>query len=362
MIPPRESVLEFTIRRESDVTLAAMAVASSPRYLQAFPRDERGVIGTVVSELATNIVKYAGHGVIRIEPLLQDGKAGVRVQAIDAGPGIADVDAALADGFSTGGTLGLGLPAVRRMMDSMHITCPQGGGTHVDALRWCRRPAPVTPQTALMAGRPAAVQSVKALHLTIEIRQRAYRLNDLCGDRVWTCQTDNYALLAHMDGTGHGRTAHEATERIVAAIESHHASWPAQPDGDALLPMLDACHEAASGTVGAAITLALVDRARRVLHYVAVGNTCMMFFSPSGWEGVPRPGVLGQRYRRPAVTSHRLRAGDSVISFSDGLSSSQIRQMRRSSDRPTTAPAIADLLMSVAKETDDASCLVVACT
>ena len=57
MTSPPEGVLEFAIRRESDSTLAAMTVASSARYLQVFPRDERGVIGTVVSELATNINK-----------------------------------------------------------------------------------------------------------------------------------------------------------------------------------------------------------------------------------------------------------------------------------------------------------------
>ena len=138
MTTESEAVLEFAIRRTSDVTLAAMTVATSARCLRKFRTDERTLVGTVVSELASNILKYAGHGVIRIEPLLQDGRSGVCIRAIDQGPGIADIEACIREGFSTGGTLGLGLPAVRRMMDSVKIHCPEGGGTHVEAIRWVR--------------------------------------------------------------------------------------------------------------------------------------------------------------------------------------------------------------------------------
>ena len=87
-----------------------------------------------------------------------------------------------------------------------------------------------------------------------------------------------------------------------------------------------------------------------------------MCVSPSGWEGVSRPGVIGQRFRPPLVESHSLSEGDALVLFSDGLSSSQVRQHRRRSDRPSAPAAIADLLMGSAKPDDDASCLVVACS
>lgn len=362
MRSPPEEALEFAIRREGDITLAAMTVASSPRYLQAFARDERGVIGTVVSELATNIIKYAGHGTIRIEPLLQDGRAGVRVQAIDRGPGIPDIEAALRDGFSTSGTLGLGLPAVRRLMDVMDIRCPEGGGTHIEAIRWSRRPGMGNPSNR--DTRVSAAKERKADHplqLKIETRQRSYRLHPVCGDRSWHHQTDGYALLVHMDGTGHGFAAHDATDHIVRAVEAHIAQWPAKPDAGLLPRLLDDCHEAAKGTVGAAITLALIDRSSATLHQMGVGNTCIMLFSAGGWEGVSREGAIGLRYRPPVIGSHPLRAGDSVVMFSDGLSSAQVRELRRRSNRPTEPSAIADLLMSTAKATDDASCMVATC-
>jgi anti-sigma regulatory factor (Ser/Thr protein kinase) len=385
--------LVFMIKRHSDITLAVVA-ALRPGFLPAFPTDERGMIGTVVSELGTNILKYAGHGTIRMQALEEDGKPGVRIEAIDQGPGIGDLEAAFRDGFSTGGTLGLGLSAVRRMMDTMNITCPVGGGTRIEATRWCRRPVrPVSPLSpppgpraaapdplptkamppvrsafsapasfsSLSSLSPLAAAPGQPLRLQIETRNRPYRRLHVSGDRAWSRETPGYALLVHLDGTGHGTKADHAASCVIECIEQRVAQWPAQPGADAMLPLLDACHEAATGTVGAAISLVLVDRLSRHLHYVGVGNTCAMLFSPSGWEGVARAGIIGQRYSRPLVASQALRAGDSVVTFSDGLSSSAVRQLRKRSDRPTAASAIAALLMGEAKDADDASCLVATC-
>ncbi|MEI6762244.1 MAG: ATP-binding SpoIIE family protein phosphatase [Betaproteobacteria bacterium] len=370
MNPPAPApALEFTIKRQSDITLAVMA-ALRPSFLQTFPSDERGMIGTVVSELATNIVKYAGQGVIRLQALEQEGKFGVRVEAIDQGPGIPDLETALKDGFSTGGTLGLGLPAVRRLTDNLNISCPPGGGTRIEAVRWCRhpvrQPAELVP-AARAPLRPAAkpkaaeITPAKPLQLNIQTRNRPYRGFKMSGDRAWSLETLGYALLVQLDGTGHGIRADHAASRIIERIEQQASTWPTRPGNDVVLPLLDACHDAATGTVGAAITLALVDRLTHTLHYVGVGNTCMMVFSPSGWEGVARAGVLGQRYSRPKLTSQVLRPGESVVSFSDGLSSSAVRQLRKRTDRPTEASVIAELLMREAKDSDDASCLVATC-
>ena len=93
-------------------------------------------VATVTSELARNILKYAGHGHIRLEVLERAGRSGVRVIAMDRGPGIEDVEQAMADHFSTGGTLGLGLSGARRMMDELTITSEPGNGTRVEATKW----------------------------------------------------------------------------------------------------------------------------------------------------------------------------------------------------------------------------------
>lgn len=93
-------------------------------------------VATVTSELARNILKYAGHGRVELEVLERTGRSGVRVVATDRGPGIEDVEQAMVDHYSTGGTLGLGLSGARRMMDELTITSDPGKGTRVEATKW----------------------------------------------------------------------------------------------------------------------------------------------------------------------------------------------------------------------------------
>jgi len=96
---------------------------------------------TAGSELARNILTYAGgaRGSLRVETVRGGGRQGVRATFADEGPGIADVEAALTDGFSTGGSLGLGLPGARRLVDEMAVTSPGRLGTTVVIVKWARR-------------------------------------------------------------------------------------------------------------------------------------------------------------------------------------------------------------------------------
>ena len=91
---------------------------------------------TAASELATNILKYAGRGTITVRVIADVGRSGLEIVAEDRGPGIADVEAALRDHYSTSGTLGLGLPGVRRLMDEFEIDSAPGRGTRVRARKW----------------------------------------------------------------------------------------------------------------------------------------------------------------------------------------------------------------------------------
>ncbi|WP_240035357.1 anti-sigma regulatory factor [Neobacillus notoginsengisoli] len=92
---------------------------------------------TLISELARNIFKYAGKGYIVIEIIKnQNGCLGLKIQAIDCGPGIMDVNQALRQGYSTSGSLGAGLPAVKRMADEFSIQTGKGKGTCVNITKW----------------------------------------------------------------------------------------------------------------------------------------------------------------------------------------------------------------------------------
>jgi serine/threonine-protein kinase RsbT len=95
---------------------------------------------TAGSELARNILNYAtrSRGRLRVERVIASGRRGVRATFSDDGPGIVDVEAALTDGFSTGGSLGLGLPGSRRLVDELLITSAPGSGTTVVIAKWSR--------------------------------------------------------------------------------------------------------------------------------------------------------------------------------------------------------------------------------
>lgn len=95
-------------------------------------------INTAVSELVRNLIKYAGGGFISAGEIHEGKRRGLEVLVTDRGPGISDIDAALSDNFSTGGTLGLGLPGVRRMMDEFEIVSEVGTGTRVKIRHWVR--------------------------------------------------------------------------------------------------------------------------------------------------------------------------------------------------------------------------------
>lgn len=127
--------LRRTIRSETD---ASRTVLESTLYCReaGFEETPSRMIATAVSELVRNILKYAGSGEICLRRVKGMGCRGVEVEVTDQGPGIADCDAAMQDHFSSGGTLGMGLPGVRRMMDEFSLESTPGKGTRVTAIKW----------------------------------------------------------------------------------------------------------------------------------------------------------------------------------------------------------------------------------
>jgi len=101
-----------------------------------FGRAEQALIATAISELARNIVNYAGSGTVEIGEVMRGRKQGLKVVASDFGPGIKDVEMAMRDGFSTGNSLGLGLPGTRRLVDEFEISSTPGTGVTVKFVKW----------------------------------------------------------------------------------------------------------------------------------------------------------------------------------------------------------------------------------
>lgn len=129
---------------------ACVAVASDTEIVSArrqgrtlaeqmgFSASDATLVATAISELARNIVHYAGNGEILLGKVNGQERQGIAIIARDRGPGIADTQLAARDGFSTSGGLGLGLPGVKRIMDEFRIDSQLGGGTTVTTIKWKR--------------------------------------------------------------------------------------------------------------------------------------------------------------------------------------------------------------------------------
>ena len=125
------------VDREADV----VAVRQQGRELAArvgITNSDLTVVATAISEIARNIITYAERGEIILRIAQNGRRRGIVVIARDNGPGIADIDLAMRDGFSTGGSLGIGLPGARRLMDEFELTSEQGKGVVVTMTKWAR--------------------------------------------------------------------------------------------------------------------------------------------------------------------------------------------------------------------------------
>ena len=124
-----------SIRSETDVTVALSKIRSDMQEIGLSTYDMTRVM-TATSELVRNILKYAGHGNLIYAPLSDGGRAGIEVIVQDDGPGIDDVEKALSDNYSSSGTLGMGLPGVRRLTDEFELASEVGVGTSVNFKVW----------------------------------------------------------------------------------------------------------------------------------------------------------------------------------------------------------------------------------
>ncbi|KQZ87733.1 hypothetical protein ASD62_17765 [Phycicoccus sp. Root563] len=132
--PVRDDVLRVPIGADPDIVSARRA-ARDLAAQAGFTGTDLTMLATAVSEVARNIVRFADNGDVTIE-LLERPRRGIRVVARDMGPGIADVEAALQDGYSTYSGLGLGLPGARRLMDEFNLVSEAGHGTTVSMTKW----------------------------------------------------------------------------------------------------------------------------------------------------------------------------------------------------------------------------------
>jgi serine/threonine-protein kinase RsbT len=135
MTDPGEVVVP--IRADVDVVIVRQKIRTLVSDLR-FSGSELTLVATAISEVARNIVSYAGSGEIVLRVVQRGQRRGVTVVARDKGPGIADIERAMEDGFSTSRGLGLGLPGSKRLMDEFGLVSEVGKGTEITMTKWER--------------------------------------------------------------------------------------------------------------------------------------------------------------------------------------------------------------------------------
>jgi serine/threonine-protein kinase RsbT len=122
--------------RNSDDIVAARKAGHQLALDLGFSLTDVTMIATAISEIARNITSYAGRGAVRVTVADREGRKALVVRAEDEGPGIADIERAMEDGYSTGRGLGMGLPGARRLMDRLIVESTLGRGTVVEMWKW----------------------------------------------------------------------------------------------------------------------------------------------------------------------------------------------------------------------------------
>ncbi|HEX6105608.1 MAG TPA: ATP-binding protein, partial [Gemmatimonadales bacterium] len=204
-----------------------------------------GRVALVATELATNLVRHAGGGIL----VLQGGgeRGGVEILSLDRGPGILDVGAALRDGYSTGGTSGGGLGAVHRLADQAEVFSVPGSGTIVLA------------RFAAPGGADPTVPDLVVGGLSVP-----HAGESVCGDAWAAVRLPEHLAVLVVDGLGHGAPAALAAGESVRVFRER-AGVPA-------VQMVEAMHAALRSTRGAAVGLAEIRPRDRLLTFVGVGN------------------------------------------------------------------------------------------
>jgi len=289
-----------------------------------------------VTEIATNLVRHAQGGKLILTSLLAEGRPGLQVESHDEGPGIRDVEQALADGFSTAGSLGAGLGAVNRLMDELEITSERRRGTRIVCRKWLRD----------------YVASVRACPLAFGAATRPRLNTDVNGDAFVIKQWAESALVGLIDGLGHGQFAHRAAQAARQYVESHFDLPLAQ--------IFRGAGRACRATRGVVMALARFDWARERLVFASVGNIEARVLSQA--EPVRfniRRGIVGLNAPSAVVTEHPWPPGNVLVLHSDGLRTHWgWRDFPGLTSQPADVSAQA-LLRALAKAEDDATALVV---
>ncbi|MCM3882312.1 ATP-binding protein [Frankia sp. R82] len=318
-LPLVEDVAWFTAEEDSAAGAARRAAMKLADTL-GFAAQRRDEIGIAVTEVATNLVRHAQGGRLLLRALRWVDPAppasvtrpapssAVQVVALDSGPGIVDVAAAMRDGTSSAGTLGVGLGAIARLSDGLDLHSTPGLGT-VMAVTFLptRRPT--------AGGQPAGVRGAEPF-VTSRIAGLTRPITGelVCGDACAVRPAGAGVAALLCDGLGHGElAARAATEAVRIFLDGPESTSP--------VDLVQRIHRGLAHTRGAAVTVVVLEPAQGTVRMAGVGNISGVVLSGTRRSGLAaRPGIVGHQLRSLVETHHDLEPGSVLILHSDGVS------------------------------------------
>jgi hypothetical protein len=249
----------------------------------------------VATEAATNIHRHAGRGMILLRKLEQGPRRGVELLTIDRGPGIADLNRALQDGFSTAGTQGTGLGSMRRVATVFDVYSQQGQGTVFLVQIWADNAA------------PGELFEIGAVCLPVAEETE-------CGD-AWSVRESGQRFhLVLADGLGHGPQAAQAADRALEIFQGGPEGTPEST--------LHRIHSGLRATRGAAVSVVTVEPGRGKAWYAGIGNVSGTVVEGSQLKRmVSHNGIVGHAARTLRAFEYPWTPASLLIMHSDGLQS-----------------------------------------
>jgi len=288
--PSPQDMRWLRVEDASAVAACRQAVQNMAERLR-FPAARIGQLALAVTEAASNLHKHAEQGSLLLCVNRDGPQPGIDLVTIDAGPGVRDVSAALRDGHSTAGTLGIGLGAIQRLADFADLYSRPGHGTSLVA-RFCVSPPVSQPRWAGLI-RPITGETE-------------------CGDAYGVVPADGAVTAVLCDGLGHGPLAAAAAAAGVAAVLDDPAGEPAA--------LLERVHRRMSGTRGGAV--GVVQVGGQLARFAGLGNVAASIVSDGQRKSmISIPGIAGVQARTIRQFEYDVPPGSAVIVHSDGISS-----------------------------------------
>jgi anti-sigma regulatory factor (Ser/Thr protein kinase) len=253
----------------------------------------------IATELTTNLIKHGGGGQLLIGPGCCHADPSLDLVAVDRGSGIANIDAALRDGFSTAGSPGTGLGALRRQASFTDLYSRPGKGTAV----LCR----IVPERN---GRSEATSLPPGLEIAGLCIAKSGE--SIPGDSWTVVGTGDSATILLADGLGHGPIANQASMAAVRCFRQ------LRPD-ESLDALVDAMHAELRPTRGAAVGIARLHPLRRTVSFLGIGNIAGAVFDEAQRKFVSHNGIVGHEMRKKSEFTYPWSDSATLLLASDGL-------------------------------------------